>query len=218
MSIGAGQMPLRGLYAVTPATLCAHPALLLPAAEAALRGGARLLQYRDKHGSADLRLRTALALRDLCRRHGAALIVNDDVELALAAGADGVHLGAGDLPLAAARARMGAAAIIGASCGPQLQRGVDAAANGASYVAFGRFYPSRTKPDAPQAAPEVLRQAHAQVRLPLCAIGGIDAGNGAALIAAGADMLAVVDALFGDADPAAVEAAARTLSALHAAG
>jgi thiamine-phosphate pyrophosphorylase len=211
MSAAAGP-PLRGLYAVTSSALCAQPGLLRAAAEAALRGGARLLQLRDKLGSPAARLANALALRALCRQYGAALIVNDDVELALACGADGVHLGAADAPLAAARARLGPAALIGVSCGPCLQRAMEAAAGGASYVAFGRFFPSRTKPDAPQAALQVLEQARARLRLPLCAIGGIDAANAAALVAAGADLVAVVDAVFGDPAPAAVEAAARAIA------
>ncbi|MBL6752459.1 MAG: thiamine phosphate synthase [Nevskia sp.] len=210
--------PLRGLYAITSAALCAQPALLLPAAEAALRGGARLLQYRDKLSTPSARLANAQALRALCRRHGALLIVNDDVELAVAAGADGVHVGAADASLAQARAQLGPRAIVGASCGPRLQRALDAAEGGASYVAFGRFFASRTKPDAPQAPLELLGQARAQLRLPLCAIGGVTAANAGALVAAGADLLAVIDAVFGDPAPAAVEAAARAIARQFADG
>ena len=199
---------LRGLYAITPAELCADPARLLAAVAAALRGGAALVQLRDKLGVPAARSANARALADLCHAHGARLIVNDDVALALECGADGVHLGATDGSLAQARAMLGPGAIIGASCGPWLERAQAAAAAGVDYVAFGRFFPSRTKPDAPQATLELLREARGQLDLPICAIGGVTADNGGALLAAGADLLAVVDGLFGAAEPAVVEKAA----------
>ena len=201
--------PLRGLYAITPVELCADQARLLAAVEGALRGGAALVQLRDKLSTPAVRSANARALAALCHAHGARLIVNDDVALALECGADGVHLGATDGSLALARQMLGTGAIIGASCGPWLERAQAAVAAGVDYVAFGRFFPSRTKPDAPQATVELLRAARGQLELPICAIGGVAADNGGALLAAGADLLAVVDDLFGAAEPAAVEKAAR---------
>jgi thiamine-phosphate pyrophosphorylase len=190
--------PLRGLYAITSATL--GPGALPRAVEAALSGGARLIQYRDKHADAAQRRQTARMLLDLCRAHNALFIVNDDVELALAVGADGVHLGQGDLPLREARRRLGGLATIGVSCGNVLERAVAAQDGGASYVAFGRFFASRTKPDAPPAEPALLREARARLHVPICAIGGITPANGAALVEAGASMLAAVEGVFGVSD------------------
>jgi thiamine-phosphate pyrophosphorylase len=206
--------PLRGLYAITSASLCAEPARLHVAVDAVLRGGAVLLQYRDKLGDPTQRLANARALCTRCRDHGARFIVNDDVELALAVDADGVHLGSRDAPLAAARARLGAAAILGASCGPELARATAAIAQGASYIAFGRFFDSQTKPDAPQAALESLQQARRQFSVPICAIGGVTPHNAGPLVAAGADLIAAVEGLFGDPDPAVVERRARAYSQL----
>lgn len=206
--------PLRGLYAITPDALCADPDALSAAVAAALAGGARWIQLRDKTGTPERRLRNAQALSALCRRAGAGFLVNDDVELALACGAHGVHLGADDAPLAGARRRLGATAVIGASCGPRLERARRAAAAAASYVAFGRFFPSGTKPQAPGADPAVLSAARTELRLPLCAIGGVTPANGAVLLAAGADLLAAVEGVFGNPAPEAVEASARAYAQL----
>lgn len=205
-----------GLYAITPDALCADPTALEAAVAAALRGGARLVQYRDKHSARSLRLANAIRLAALCRTHGAALIVNDELTLALEASAAGVHLGANDGSIAEARAVLGPAAIIGATCGASEARALSALTAGASYVAFGRFFPSTTKPDAPPAAIEWLSAVRARIAGPVCAIGGVTPDNGAALLAAGADWLAAVDGVFGDPDPAVVEARARRYAALFA--
>jgi thiamine-phosphate pyrophosphorylase len=202
---------LRGLYAVTPAALCRQPPRLGAAVAAALTGGARLIQYRDKDGDAAAREALARELLVLCRARGARLIVNDDVALAAKVGADGVHLGQADVPLREARRRLGDAALIGVSCGNRLDRAVAAQEGGASYVAFGRFFPSRTKPEAPPAELALLREARAALRLPLCAIGGITPANAAAVIGAGADLVAAVDGVFGALD---VTAAARAYARL----
>jgi thiamine-phosphate pyrophosphorylase len=211
-------LPLRGLYAITSAALCAEPQRLLAGVAAALQGGARVIQYRDKHSiSPAQRERNVAALLQLCRESQARLIINDDVELAARIGADGVHLGAADPPLALARARLGHDALIGASCGPSLQRGIDAVANGANYLAFGRFFASNTKPDAPQAALELLVQARAHfnhLRIPICAIGGVTPATAVGLIAAGADLVAAVEGVFGDLRPGAITAAARAYAEL----
>lgn len=206
--------PLRGLYAITSDVLCTDSARMLAAAEAALQGGARLLQYRNKRADAATARAQALTLAGLCRFFGAGLIVNDDVELARAVGAAGVHIGASDAPLAEARSRLGDAAIIGVSCGPSLERAQQAQAQGASYVAFGRFFPSRTKPDAPQADIGILHAARQELTIPVCAIGGITPSNAAPLIAAGADLVAAVEGLFGISDAPGVQRAAAAYKAL----
>lgn len=210
--------PLCGLYAITPDALVTEPPRLLAAAEAALRGGARLLQYRDKRNAPVQRLAHARALATLCGRYGAALIVNDDAALAAAAGAHGVHLGAADGSLRDARARLGAQAIVGATCGNDLTRAQAAIDAGVDYIAFGRLYPSRTKPDAPPAELETLRRARARWPVAICGIGGITAALAPQVVAAGADLIAAIDGVFGADD---IEAAARAYAgafAAHAAG
>ncbi len=202
----------RGLYAITDPALTPAPTLI-EQVRAALAGGAVMLQYRDKLSGAAEKHRLARALLAECRAAGAPLIINDDIELAAAIGAGGVHLGRDDAALSEARARLGAAAIIGVSCYAELPRAAHAENSGADYVAFGRFFPSRTKPDAVQARPALLREAKRRLRIPVTAIGGINADNGAELIAAGADLLAVIDGVFGQAD---TRAAAAQIAALWA--
>lgn len=207
-------MKLRGLYAITDSQLLAG-GKLLPYAEAALKGGATLLQYRDKSSDEARRLRQAEALRELCRRYGAGLIINDDAELAARLGV-GVHLGQEDGSLAAARALLGRDAIIGATCHARLELAEQARQEGASYIAFGRFFDSQTKPGAPAATPELLEQARARFRLPIVAIGGVTLDNAPALIARGASMVAVIHALFAAENAAEVERRARAFSQLFA--
>ncbi|MBO9662206.1 thiamine phosphate synthase [Dokdonella sp.] len=198
--------PLRGLYAITDGPR----ADLLEACAAALAGGARLLQYRDKSADTVRRAEEARALQALCAARGVPLIVNDDVELAAAVGAAGVHLGEDDGEVAAARARLGARAIVGVSCYDSIERAHRLAAAGAGYLAFGAFFPSPTKPQARRATTDLLRAAK-PLGLPLVAIGGITPDNAGALVDAGADCLAVISALFGAAD---VRATARRFAAL----
>lgn len=204
---------LRGLYAITDSHLLAD-GKLLPYTEAALKGGARLLQYRDKSGDTAVRLRQAEALRDLCARHGADLIINDDAELAARLGV-GLHLGQDDGSLAAARALLGPQAIIGATCHASLELAEQAVGEGASYVAFGRFFDSQTKPGAPAASLELL--SHAQrLQVPVTAIGGITLERAPSLIASGTSLVAVIHALFSAPSAAEVEQRARAFSALFA--
>jgi thiamine-phosphate pyrophosphorylase len=184
-----------GLYAITDGP---RPDLV-SAVDAALRGGARLLQYRDKTDDAARSYAEASALRDLCARFDVPLIVNDDIELAQAVGADGVHLGEHDGDVAVARARLGAGAIIGVSCYDSLARAREAAAAGADYLAFGAFYPSSTKPNARRATLELLRDAK-PLGLPRVAIGGITPDNAAPLIDAGAQFIAAISGVFGASD------------------
>lgn len=187
--------PLRGVYAITDEALL-PPDLLLTRVEAALSAGLALVQYRNKQGSESERVQQARALVDLCRRYDTPLLINDDVPLCLAVGAAGVHLGQRDQGLEEARRRLGPEAIIGITCHDQIALARQAQAGGASYVAFGRFFASQTKPGATPADVAILPQARRELDIPVVAIGGITAENGAALIAAGADMLAVIHALF----------------------
>lgn len=203
----------RGLYAITDAELLPDDARLLAGCEAALRGGLALLQYRDKSTEADKRHRQAGALATLCRDHDVPLIINDDTALAERLRREGhanvgLHLGQGDGALAEARERLGPAAIIGATCHGRLALAERAAREGASYVAFGRFFASRTKPEAPPASLDLLGEAEA-IGLPRVAIGGIDAATIGAARRAGADLLATVAAVFAAAD---IEASVRDLN------
>ncbi len=189
------QTKLWGLYVITDTVRTQRTALVL-AVGAAIAGGARIVQYRDKSSDTERRLAEASALRALTLAHNVLFLINDDVALALAVGADGVHLGREDGAIAAARAQLGAHAIIGASCYNDFALAEQAALAGADYVAFGAFYPSRTKPHAVPATPELLTRAQAELSLPVGAIGGITVENAPSLLAAGADMLAVISAVF----------------------
>lgn len=195
----------RGLYLITPdegdsARLLARVAPLLPFAAC--------LQYRNKHADAALRGRQAQRLHGLCRDVGVPLIINDDAGLAAEIGAEGVHLGEDDGALSTARALLGSAAIIGVSCYDDLGRAESAAIAGADYIAFGAFFPSPTKPHARRASPALLQSA-APLGLPRVAIGGVTPDNAPPLIAAGADLVAVISGVFDAPDPVAAARAYR---------
>ena len=189
-------MTLAGLYAITPDT--GDSRALIERVRIAMRAGAprgwAALQYRNKHAGATQRATEARALAALCREYGVPLIVNDDVDVALAVGADGVHLGRSDGDLATARARFGTR-LLGASCYDSLDSARRAVVAGAEYVAFGSVFPSPTKPDAVRAPLTLFGQARA-LGVPLVAIGGITLENAADVIRAGADCIAVISALF----------------------
>jgi thiamine-phosphate pyrophosphorylase len=202
---------LRGLYAITPE---APAAGCLACVHAALSGGARIVQYRDKSGDAARQLTMALALRAATREFDALLIVNDSLPLALAACADGVHLGGGDGDPAAAREILGPGRILGVSCYGDFERARAAARAGADYVAFGAVFASPTKPHAERADLALLRRCRDELGVPACAIGGITLDNAAAVIAAGADLLAVIDDLFRTREASAIEARARAYRSL----
>lgn len=206
-------MKLRGLYAITDSQLLAGR--FLSHVEAALEGGVCLLQYRDKSDDAARRLREAEGLMKLCERYGTQLLINDDAELAARLGV-GVHLGQTDGPLTPARALLGRQAIIGSTCHASLELAAQAASEGASYVAFGRFFNSVTKPGAPAANVGLLEQARAQVKLPIAVIGGITLDSAAPLVAHGADLLAVIHGLFGADSAQEVTRRARAFNALFA--
>lgn len=186
---------LAGIYAIADDVVLTDE-ILLTSVEQALRAGVALLQYRSKTGSDQQRRRQAEALLALCRSYQRPLLINDDVSLCAEIAADGVHLGQQDAPLADARASLGRDAIIGITCHNSIELARRAQDGGADYVAFGRFFASSTKAQAPPANIDTLHRARQELKLPLVAIGGINADNGAALIAAGADMLAVAGALF----------------------
>lgn len=187
----------RGLYAITDGP---RPDLLDAVADV-LRGGARVLQYRDGTTDAARRLLEAGAIRQLCVAFATPLIIEEDIALAKAVGADGVHLSADTADIAAARSFLGAAAIVGTACAGSLELARTSARNGASYVSFGAFFKSPTKPLAAIVSTDLLRQS-AALGLPRVAIGGITADNGRPLIDAGADYLAAISAVFGAADAA----------------
>ena len=190
----------RGVYLITPDE--ADTARLLERVQPLLAAGATWLQYRNKSADAGTRHEQARALQALCAASGVPLIINDDAALAAAVGAAGVHLGEDDGDIAAARTLLGPGAIIGASCYDQLALARRAVAAGASYVAFGAFFPSRSKATTRRAHPRLLHEA-AALGVPRVAIGGLAADNAAPLVAAGADLLAVISSVFAADDPVA---------------
>lgn len=193
-------MALRGVYLITPDL--ADTARLVELSTQAISAGVALLQYRNKAADSKLRSRQAEALMDVCARWSVPLIINDDIELAESIGAAGLHLGGDDGSLVSARERLSPDTLLGASCYASLARAREAKAQGASYIAFGTFAPSPTKPAAARAGPSLLGQA-ARLGLPRVAIGGITPALAPALVAAGADLLAVISNVFEAADPAA---------------
>ena len=200
---------LRGLYAITPEH--ADGNRLLSAVEAALSGGCRIVQYRDKTSAMPECVARARALRELTRHHNAKLLINDDLALAVLVDADGVHLGKDDGNLMAARAMLGPKRILGASCYADFAAAHKAQAADADYVAFGAVYPSPTKPHAPLAAVDLFFQAKNSLTAARCAIGGITLENAPPLISAGADLLAVITDLFNAPDICARAAAYQRL-------
>lgn len=209
----AARPPVAGLYALTPEL--ADTGLLVAQVAQAIAGGAAAIQYRNKLGAGTLRREQAMALRRLCTLHGATFIVNDDVDLAASVAADGVHLGRDDAAISLARRRLGAQAIIGASCYDSLAQAQRAVSAGADYIAFGSFFASRVKPEAARAHPSLLVAAKQRWQVPVVAIGGITAANAPALIAAGADALAVISALFDAPEIARAASALRAAFASH---
>lgn len=203
---------LRGLYVITDPVLT-PASQILDKVSAALEGGARIVQYRDKSSDAERRLREARQLRSLCHAHNALFIINDDVALALEIDADGVHVGLEDMPVPMARQQLGPAKLLGATChgDPTLAR--QAATDGADYVAFGRFFSSGTKPDAPPAQLARVGPILATLPCPAVAIGGITLPHAKPLVNAGFAMLAVIGDVFSR-DNAAITVHCRAYGAL----
>lgn len=200
---------LRGLYAITPD---AWPVdMLIDKVTATVVGGATLVQYRDKRSTDRQRASLARALLAICHQHGARLIINDDISLALAVGADGVHLGADDGDLCAARRALPVGALLGASCYADFSRAQAAVSAGADYLAFGAVYPSLTKPTATRAPLSLFTRCRQELRIASCAIGGLTADNAKSVLQAGADLLAVISDLFDAPDVAARASAYQSL-------
>lgn len=201
---------LRGLYVITDTKLIPRHRFI-DTVEAAVRGGATMVQLREKDTPRDEVVRLGRELLAVTRRYGALLIINDHPSVAQEVGADGAHVGREDPPVAEARALLGPQAIIGASCYGDVARAVAAEHDGADYVAFGTPFPSPTKTKRTDISLEIFRQAKQQVKVPVFAIGGITLDNAQQVIDAGADGIAVVSGVFGAVD---VEAAARALARL----
>ena len=185
---------LHGLYAITDEQYIGL--YFAPAVEQALKGGARIIQYRNKSTNQSRRLQQAETLRQLCDQYNALLIINDDIELAKEVNADGVHIGRDDTELAQAREKLGTDKIIGVSCYNDIELARKAEEHGADYVAFGAFFSSSIKPEAAEAGLALLQQARDELSIPLCCIGGITADNAAPLLEAGGHMLAVISDVF----------------------
>lgn len=185
---------LSGLYLVTPDWDDTDQ--LLAASELALQGGARILQYRHKTANAALRSEQAGALQALCRRFDCLFIINDYVELCLALDADGIHVGGTDISVAAARVQVGPDKIVGASCYGDLALAQRAQQQGASYVAYGGFYPSRVKKYPVTTPAAIVTQSRQQIDLPCVVIGGMSSSNCKPLIAAGANMVAAISSVY----------------------
>jgi len=188
-------MPIEGLYAITPDV--SQTDELLDKVEKALQGGVALLQYRNKTASAELLREQAQALLPVCRKYSVPMIINDHLDLALKIGADGIHVGQDDLASQEIIKQLaGYDRILGVSCYSSLELAVQAQQMGASYVAFGAFYPSTTKPSAVKADIALIRQARQYITIPIVGIGGIRLTNAIAVIQSGCAAIAVSDDLF----------------------
>ena len=182
---------LHGLYAITPDGLDSDT--LYKKTQLLLSGGVRILQYRDKSQDHHKRKEQALTLKAMCQHHGVLFIVNDDVQLALDVAADGVHLGKDDDAVPHARSLLGPNAILGKSCYGTLENAHRAVEQGVDYIAFGSFFNSPTKPNAPTASVTLIEQAkQLYPTMPICGIGGITDENAHLLRQAGIDMMAVI--------------------------
>ena len=205
---------LRGLYVITDQDLFLNlqTDICTPVREA-IRGGARLVQYRNKTTDVETKYAEALALRALCEEHAVTLLINDDVELAKRVDAHGVHIGQTDMRCEQAREILGENKIIGVTCHNDIALAQQAQHAGADYVAFGRFFPSRTKPSATPATFEILQLAKTSLSIPVAAIGGITPENAHTLVAQGAEMLAVSHSVFAASD---ISTSAKQISELFA--
>ncbi len=193
---------IKGLYVLTDENLISESSLN-HYVEQAILGGASVVQYRNKNATYQSRVTQAESLLQICNLHSVPLIINDDIGLCADIGADGVHLGQSDGDITDAREHLGSDAIIGITCHNSIKLALDAQEAGADYVAFGRFFPSSTKPDAHPAKLTILEQASKMLEIPSVAIGGITKDNAAKLIEAGASSIAVAGSVFSDPDPKA---------------
>jgi len=185
---------IKGLYAITPDMTDLNT--LIQKTQSAIEGGAFMVQYRSKIQDRAVKMQQCAAILRLCREYDVPCIVNDDVEMCRVLKADGVHLGENDDNIAEVRRILGEDAIIGSSCYDQLDRAKQAQKEGASYVAFGAVFPTPTKPNAPRATLELLREAKSEIEIPIVAIGGITVNNAHDVIEAGVDAIAVITSLY----------------------
>lgn len=190
----------RGLYIITDCERLEFAAVL-ERTGTMLRAGVAAVQYRDKQTASGERIPRAERLHALCARYRTPLIINDDLEVAMAVAAEGLHVGGEDVDCTEARARLGSDAIIGVSCYDSLERARTARDRGADYVAFGAFFPTASKQRTTPVQPELLHRARQELDLPLCAIGGITLENCRPLLEAGADLLAVISSVYQTGDP-----------------
>lgn len=194
---------LSGLYVITNEDLMPETAFM-GMAEAAITSGASVLQYRDKSSDKSKRLYQAKRLKTLCDKHHVYFIINDDIELANQVDADGIHIGKKDLPISETRELIGPNKIIGVSCYNQKTLAIDAIKNGADYIAFGSFFGSSIKPDAPHATTELIPSLKIMHNTPICCIGGITLENQSKLLEAGTDMIAIISDIFSQTDNAKI--------------
>ncbi len=204
------QFKIAGLYAITPDSVDTE--LLCQMVEASILGGASIVQYRNKVADYKLRIKQAIALLEVCKKHQIPLIINDHVKLCLAIDADGVHIGGDDGDIAAIKSRIGEDKILGVSCYGELARAEAAEKAGADYVAIGACFPSSTKPNAPRADLDLFTQAK-KLNLPSVAIGGITLENAASVAQAGANAIAVIGELFKQ-EPDKIRATAQQFSSI----
>jgi len=190
---------LSGLYVITNENLMPETTFL-GMAEAAITSGVSVLQYRDKSSDKAKRLHQATSLKVLCDKHHVYFIINDDIELAKQVDADGIHIGKNDLPIIETRKLIGPSKIIGVSCYNQKTLAIDAIRNGADYIAFGSFFGSSIKPDAPHASAELIPSLKLNHNTPVCCIGGITLENQSQLLEAGTDMVAIISDIFSQPD------------------
>ncbi len=198
---------IKGLYAITPDS--ADLNTLIQKTQLAIEGGAFMVQYRSKIHDRDVKMQQCAAILRLCREYDVPCIVNDDVEICRVLKADGVHLGEKDDNIAEVRHILGEDAIIGSSCYDQLNRAKQAQKEGASYIAFGAVFPTPTKPNAPRATLELLREAKSEIQIPIVAIGGITMNNAHDVIETGIDAIAVITNLY---ESNSIKETAETLS------
>jgi thiamine-phosphate pyrophosphorylase len=185
---------IKGLYAITPDM--ADLNTLIQKTQLAIEGGAFMVQYRSKIEDRDAKMQQCAAILRLCREYEIPCIVNDDVDMCRVLEADGVHLGEKDDNIAEVRHILGEDAIIGSSCYNQIERARQAQKEGASYVAFGAIFPTSTKPQAPRATLELLKEAKREIQIPIVAIGGITVNNAHDVTKTGIDAIAVITSLY----------------------
>jgi thiamine-phosphate pyrophosphorylase len=201
---------LNGLYVITDKRLIKRDSFV-DTVEMAIKGGARIVQLREKETPDDEIINLGKAILNVTKKYSVPLIINDSPDLTKKIGADGIHLGGHDTSVEKARSILGSNSIIGVSCYNQIERGLNAVKSGADYVAFGTPYNTPTKPDREPTSIDILNQAVKSINIPIFAIGGITKDNAKPILETGVDGIAVITSVFGSSDP---ETAARELANL----